>query len=422
MHRLTATLVAALAAVTAQSVTAQSVTAQSVTAQSATAQTLEQLRLENQSLRAELARMRRQVFVPTSTAADDHDHADHDHHHPGDHDHTGHDHDHGIDPHHDPYWSDQACEPHFDYILPFPDHHGGHGHCDLCRCRSHGGHCGHAGDGHAGDGHAGHGNAGHGNAGHGNAGHGHGHQHGPAYHHSIDGYPILHGARTEFFFVERHLHLRLADARGADGGEVDELEFEAELVYALNDRVVLIATMPLIHLNPADESSTTGIGDLEFGVRVMAYNGERDGWLFGLDVQTPTGDPDRDLGGETRLIPSANWVHDFGCGTYMFNVAAWEMPIDEDGPEDVFRHDFVLLHTFLHTADAACFRYLTPSLEINTEAVINGPNSGHAVVDATVGLTWLWGDENEISAGWSFPISGDRNFDNLFLLNFIRHL
>jgi hypothetical protein len=44
------------------------------------------------------------------------------------------------------------------------------------------------------------------------------------------------------------------------------------------------------------------------------------------------------------------------------------------------------------------------------------------VVDATVGLTWLTGDENEFSVGWSFPLSGDRNFDNQFLFNFIRHL
>jgi hypothetical protein len=280
--------------------------------------------------------------------------------------------------------------------LPFEDHHGGHGNGDVCGCRN-GSHCN--GNGH----HA-------------------GHAHGPAYHHSIDGYPILHAARTEFFFVERHVHLRLDDVRGADGGTVDELEFEAELVYALNDRFVFIGTVPVIQLNPIFGPSTTGLGDLKFGLRMMAYNGERDAVLFGLDVVTPTGDPDRDLGGDTLLLPSANWVHDFGCGTYMFNVVTWEMPIDVDQPEDLFLHDLVLLHTFLGTEDATLFRYLTPSLEINTEAVINGPAAGRAVVDATIGLTWLTGDENEFSLGWSFPLTGDRNFDNQFLFNFIRHL
>ncbi len=288
------------------------------------------------------------------------------------------------------------CEPHFDYSCPFKGHRGGHGHCDLCACSSSFG-----GDGN---------------------GHEHGHAHGPAYHHSIDGYPLLHAPRTEFFFVERHLHFVLADTRDADDGEVDELEFEAEITYALNDRFVLIGAVPVIYLNPDTAPSTTGVGDLEFGLRLMAFNGERDGLLFGLNVTAPTGDPDRDLGGDTLLLPSANWVHDFGCGTYMFNVVTWETPVGVDQPEDLFLYDFVLLHTFLGTHDARLFRYLTPSLEINTAAVINGPASGRTVVDATVGLTFVVGDESEVSLGWGVPLSGSRNFDHQFLFNFIKHL
>ncbi len=335
------------------------------------AASVEELLEENRMLRSRLTALQQQLSDP-SDAFDDHD-----------------EHLHANGKH-------GCCVPHFDFCCPFEDHHGGHGNSDLCGC----------------------------NYGKHRNGHGHhvGHEYGPAYHHSIDGYPILHAARTEFFFVERHVHLRLVEARGSDGGEIDELEFEAELIYALNDRFVFIGAIPVIHLNPLFAPSTTGIGDLEFGLRMMAFNGERDGILFGLDVVTPTGDPDRDLGGDTLLLPSANWVHDFGSGTYMFNVAAWEMPIDVDQPEDLFLYNFVLLHTFLGTEDAAFFRYLTPSFEINTEVIINGPAAGHGVVDATVGLTWLLADENEVSVGWSSPLSGDRNFDSQFLFNFIRHL
>lgn len=356
---------------------------------SVSAQTLDALLHENRILRARLAAKQPQ-FVSWQGAFDEY----------GQHWHEDDDHKHSHESHHSQKHgcalAKGRCEPHFDYCFPFEDHHGGHGYCDLCR-------------------------SGHASGYNGDEDH-HGHAHGPAYHHSIDGYPMLHSARTEFFFVERHVHLRLADVRGADGGEVDELEFEAELVYALNDRLVLIGTVPVIHLNPLFEPSTTGVGDLEFGLRLLAFNGERDGLLFGLDVATPTGDPNRDLGGDTLLLPSANWVHDFGRGTYMFNVATWEMAIDVDQPEDLFLHDLVLLHTFLSTHDVTLFRYLTPCLEINTEAVINGPASGRTVVDATLGLTWLMGDENEVSVGWSFPLSGDRNFDNQLLFNFIKHL
>ncbi len=355
----------------------------------AVAATLDELLEENRALRARLAVMEQQL-VGTGAAFHDHDESPHE----------NHDHDHAHQ--HDDLEADNAAlcdghaEPHFDYCLMFERHHGGHGNCDLCGCSN-------------------------GIHGHGHPDHA-GHAHGPAYHHSIEGYPILHAARTEFFFVERHIHLRLDEVRGADGGVVDELEFEAELVYALNDRFVFIGTIPVVHLNPQSEPSTTGVGDFKFGLRMMAYNGERDGLLFGLDVVTPTGDPDRELGGDTLLLPSANWVHDFGCGTYMFNVVTWEMPIDVDQPEDLFLYDLVVLHSFLNTADFAMFRYLTSSLELNTEVVINGPSAGDTVVDATLGLTWLVGDENELSVGWSFPLSGDRNFDTQLVFNLIRHL
>ena len=43
------------------------------------------------------------------------------------------------------------------------------------------------------------------------------------------------------------------------------------------------------------------------------------------------------------------------------------------------------------------------------------------VVDFTAGVTWVVREEDEIALGWSFPVSGDRNFDNQFLVNYIRH-
>lgn len=358
------------------------------------ANTLDELRRENDRLMARIAHLERRLEQPMGDGGFDYvprDDARGDHH-----DHHGHNHhgDHAADC--DCY--DPCCDPHFDYCLRYHDTHGGHGNCNLNRYWSV--------------------NGGHGH----DHGHGHDLDYGPAYHHSIDGYPLLHSPRTEFIFIERHVHLVCADARGADGGDVDEFEFEAELVYALNDRWVVIGAVPVIHLNPDADPSTTGIGDMEFGVRFMAFNGERDGVLFGMNVTTPTGDGDRDLGGTTAILPSAGWIHDFGCGNYVFNIVTWEIPIDVDAPEDVLLHDFVFSHTFLGTQDNRFFRYLTANFELNTEAVLNGVGSGSAVVDTTVGLTWVSGRDNEVSIGWSTPLSGDRNFNSLMLFNFIKHL
>ena len=157
---------------------------------SVSAQTRDELLHENAILRAQLAAMQLQVVGSQGAF---HDHGEQWHEDDG--------HDHSRESHHSQQHgcalTKDHCEPHFDYCLPFEDHHGGHGCCDLCG---------------SGDASGYNSNEDH-----------HGHAHGPAYHHSIDGYPILHSARTEFFFIERHVHLRLADVRGTDGGEVERL-------------------------------------------------------------------------------------------------------------------------------------------------------------------------------------------------------
>jgi len=357
------------------------------------AQSYEQLQTENKRLHAEIEALKAEHGDHDHEAGPDAMHSEHEHagtheeHAPPSHLHgacnsacnsncSGHDH----------------CHEHFDFCLPFEGHDGGHGHCDLCGC------------------------------GHGHNGHGNEHEHGPAYHHSMEGYLLFHGIRTEIDFVERSLEFQLADVNGADGGEVDELEYEMELVYAINDRLVLIMGVPLVSLDPIEAPNTTGIGDLEFGVRFMAFNGQHDGVFFGLNVSAPTGDPNRDLGeGNAILEPTALWAHDFGCGTYMQSVIAWEMPVDVDDPSNDFRYDIALFHTFIETEHAEAFRYFTPILEVNGVTTMNGPESGRTVVDLTTGVRWLVRDEDEVGIGWSFPITGDRNFDDLLVISYFRH-
>lgn len=338
---------------------------------------------------------------PAVSPPEEHGHADGPHaHDEATHDH-GHDHDSG-DSHGNAHGDDPCrCETKFERFCPFEDHHGGHGHSDLCGCCN------------------GHGIGEHGEHGHGDE---HGHEHGPGYHHSIEGYPLLHNARAEFFFIERHFHFVLADVRGADDGEVNELEFEAELLYAINDKVALIAAVPVISLDPVDGPGTSGIGDLEFGLRFLAFNGKRDGLFFGLNVTAATGDVDRDLSeGNATIEPVAAWAHDFGGGTYMYNTVTVGVPVSVDEPENSFRYDVALLHTLLETSHSRWFRYLTPSFEVNTETALNGPDSGRMVVDLTAGLTWVVREEDEIAIGWSFPIAGDRDFDDLFIVNYVLH-
>lgn len=232
----------------------------------------------------------------------------------------------------------------------------------------------------------------------------------------------MHGIRTEIDFIERSLEFQIADTRGADDGQVDELEFELELVYAISDRVVLIVGQPYIFLDPINDADTSGFGDLELGFRFLAFNGERDGVFFGLNMSVPTGDEDRDLGaGNTVLEPTALWAHDFGGGTYLQSVVAWEVPVDVNDPTNDLRYDTGLFHTFTGTEDALVFKYLTAIFEVNGATTLNGPDADRTVIDLTAGVRWIVREEDEVGIGWSFPVSGDQNFDSQLLISYFRH-
>ena len=222
-------------------------------------------------------------------------------------------------------------------------------------------------------------------------------------HTSLEGYPFLHGIRTHVDFIERALEFELGFAKGADDGEVDETEFEAELVWAINNRMVIIFGVPMAYIDPINEPNTSGVGDLEAGIQFLAFNGERDLLFFALFVGIPTGDADRDLGnGHTVLEPAVLYLHDFGGGNYFQGRFGWEIPVSTDDVGSEFRYDMGLYHTFLSTECNHHFRWLTAAIELNGVSAINGPDSGETIVDMTTGLRWVVREMDEVGFGWSF--------------------
>ena len=254
----------------------------------------------------------------------------------------------------------------------------------------------------------------HGQEGHRDIGHAH------SGHFSVDGYPFVHGIRTEIDFIERALEMDLAFADGADE---NELEFEAELVWAFNDHFVFILGAPLIHLDPLVESNQTGVGDLEVGFQFLAFNGTYDIFFTALNMTVPTGDADRGLGsGVVVFEPTAMWLHDFGHGNYVQSRLAFDLPVGTD--EDLangFAYDIALFHTFVETECFRVFRFLTPIFELNGFTALNGPDSGETAVDFTGGVRWLMREEDEIGFGISFPITNTNNFDYQAIFSYRLH-
>lgn len=246
------------------------------------------------------------------------------------------------------------------------------------------------------------------------------HDHGG--HASREGYPFVHGLRTEIDFIERAWEFDLVRSSHADNGMVDELEFESELVWAINDHTIVILGAPLISLDPIVEPNTTGMGDLELGLQFLAFGGERDLLFVALNAALPTGDAERDLGtGHTTLEPTALWLHDFGKGTYFQSRFGWEIPVSTTDVGSDFKYDLGLYHTFVGTEHWNKFRYLTPLIEANGITALNEPGHGRTVLDLTTGFRWVVREMDEVGLGWSFPLTKSTNFDNQGILSYRYH-
>ncbi len=248
-------------------------------------------------------------------------------------------------------------------------------------------------------------------------------EHGHAGHTSVEGYPFVHSiGESEIDFVERALELDLGFVDGADGGAANELEFESELVWALNSRFVFIAGAPLVSINSMFDENTTGYGDLELGLQWLAYNGRRSMLFTGLFMTVPTGDNDRDLGaGSTILEPTVLWLQDFGCGNYMQGRFSVTVPVANDPIGNEFNYNIALFHTFTQTDGWQFFRFLTPIVEANGVTTLNGASQGDTSVHMTTGLRWIVREMDEVGFGWSLPITGDRLFESRYLLSYRWH-
>jgi hypothetical protein len=241
-------------------------------------------------------------------------------------------------------------------------------------------------------------------------------------HETRDGYPILEVLKTDHAFLERKVRMDVTSTQGKDDGSVEETEFNGELFWALGNRLAVVVESPLIARNPADARSTTGVGDSEFGMRFVAFNGETSILTFGLNVLTPTGDSDRELGeGHTALEPVALLWHDLGGGNAFQGELAVESPMGVAESEAEFRYNFALSHTLRSTEHLCFFHWLTPFVELNGQTMLNGDSSGRTVVNLTPGLRWAVNEENHAALGFSVPLSGVREYDSQLILSWCHH-
>lgn len=250
-------------------------------------------------------------------------------------------------------------------------------------------------------------------------------------HESYYGYHFFHALRTDHAYIERSVEPRLVRTKGDDGGAVDELEFETEVFWALNNRLAFIMEVPLRYLRieevhedgELEVERHTGFGDLEFGFQLVALNTRNVIVSGALMVETPTGDPDRDLGaGHARLVPFARSLIDFSRGWVLQSELGLEVPIRQGEVDNEFLFNFALGKTLLPTANWTLFNTVTPFVELNGTTILNGHENHDTVIEVTPGLFLGFGHCRHIAVGASLPVSGHTHFtDYQIQVAYFRH-
>lgn len=129
-------------------------------------------------------------------------------------------------------------------------------------------------------------------------------------HYSRRGTPLVHLFANEPAFVGTDLLLDSSFTTGNDGAEI---EFEAELEYALTRRIGVIVAAPYTFVNPDDGPSESGVGDIAAGPRFVLLEYDRFILSANIEFTAPTGDSDRGLGGgEAAINPSLSAWLDLG--------------------------------------------------------------------------------------------------------------
>lgn len=240
------------------------------------------------------------------------------------------------------------------------------------------------------------------------------------------GTPLIHSFRLEPAFTHRDHFL---DYSFRSGPEETEHEIESEFEWALTRRIGLVLEVPYRFVNPADEPSVNGFGDLAISPRFLLAEYHRFLLAFNLEIETPTGNEDLGLGnGEVVLAPSFSaWV-DLGSWTTFNTQIGVEHTLESNETELLFRAS--LIHTLGHpsqeTAGQGHHDHLPPGLlsvifEVDGMIELSGEDDGVVSAEGIVGAYYGLAAGIDLRAGYQFPLSSPRELDGGLVIGLIRH-
>lgn len=238
---------------------------------------------------------------------------------------------------------------------------------------------------------------------------------------SDGGTPMVHSFGLEPAFIHRGLFLDYGFRKGADE---TEHEIEAELEWALTNRIGLVLEVPYAIVEPDTGASVRGFGDMAISPRFLLKKTERYMLAMNLEVAIPTGDEDKGLGsGEFALAPSFSAWFDLGGWTTLNAQVGVERGLESGETELMVKTS--LIHTFgkdVHAPVKHGDHYHIPNgllsviLEVDATVGLSDAERGDISAEGIIGLNYDITQELGVHAGYQFPITSPREMDGGFII------
>jgi hypothetical protein len=246
---------------------------------------------------------------------------------------------------------------------------------------------------------------------------------------SRNGTPYVHAFGFEPAFLCREFITNVEFANGADG---KEYAVEGEIDYALTRRIGLVVEGGYSWLDPNDDSSENGFGDVAIAPRFMML--EYDEFLLTLNTEfvIPTGDDERGLGaGETLFAPSISTWLDLGNNFSLQNNVGIEHGFTSN-TDALFWGGALIYSMYTHgspriTNGSGGVRGHFPKgmlsliAEIGGELSLDGDDKGAGAAEWLFGVSYAISSKVQIRGALSFPAWNPRNFDNGATIGFLYH-